>query len=321
VPIHKRFHGHEAVSKTELEVTAMKRFNYNRVAFLFFLAAPGLCYAENASSKIHVVVSIAPQKYFVEKIGKDRVEVTVLVSPGASPATYEPKPRQMAEITRSRVFFTLGVPFERTWVPKIRAANPHLFIVPTDENIQKMPMVSHFHPEDTDTLQATSEGQGIPDPHVWLSPPLVMLQARHIWMALTRVDPDHERAYDENYKSFITELVDLDQAIRNIFEGKEGSQFMVFHPSWGYFAKAYGIRQIPIEMEGKAPKPAQLKDLITYAREKGIRVVFAQPEFSTKNAEAIAREIGGRVALISPLSPDWARNLKQAAEAFREALR
>ena len=96
---------------------------------------------------------------------------------------------------------------------------------------------------------------------------------------------------------------------------------MVFHPAWGYFARAYGLQQVPIEIEGKNPKPALLKELIVHAREKGIRVVFVQPQFSTKSAEIVAREIGGRVAFADPLAEDWLANLAAVAAGFRAALR
>ncbi len=109
--------------------------------------------------------------------------------------------------------------------------------------------------------------------------------------------------------------------MKKIFAGKTGLQFMVFHPAWGYFASAYGLKQVPIEIEGKNPKPAQLKELIEHARESGVRVVFAQPQFSTKSAELVAREIGGQVAFADPLAEDWIANLREIAGKFHEALK
>lgn len=96
---------------------------------------------------------------------------------------------------------------------------------------------------------------------------------------------------------------------------------MVFHPAWGYFAHDYGMEQVPIEIEGKDPKPAQLKELIQHAREKGIKVIFVQPQFSTKSAGVVAREIGGQVAYANPLAEDWLENLHQVANKFKEALK
>jgi zinc transport system substrate-binding protein len=98
-------------------------------------------------------------------------------------------------------------------------------------------------------------------------------------------------------------------------------RFMVFHPAWGYFAAAYGLKQVPVEIEGKKPKPAQLKELIEHARQNGITVVFVQPQFSTQSAALVAREIGGRVAIADPLAEDWAANLRRVAEKFEAALK
>jgi ABC-type multidrug transport system fused ATPase/permease subunit len=76
---------------------------------------------------------------------------------------------------------------------------------------------------------------------------------------------------------------------------------------------------VPIEIEGKDPKPAQLKELIHHAREHGIKVVFVQPQFSAKSAEMVAREIGGQVVAADPLAADWAENLREVGRRFKAA--
>jgi zinc transport system substrate-binding protein len=186
----------------------------------------------SAADKTKVFVSIVPQKFFVEQIAKDLVDVQVMVEPGARPATYEPKPAQMAAISASQIYFSIGVPFEKTWLTKIASANPKMRIVHTEHGIQKMPMASHHHDE-AKAPKKENHHHGVLDPHVWLSPPLVMVQARNILTALQEVDPAHYSVYDANYKAFITMLVDLDGEMRSILAGKRGLQFMVFHPAWG----------------------------------------------------------------------------------------
>lgn len=263
---------------------------------------------------VKVFVSIVPQKYFVEKIGGDLVEINLMVQPGASPATYEPKPRQMVALAKTDIYFAIGVPFEATWLGKIAATNPDMLVVPTEVGIKKILMKPHHHHEEG--------GHAIKDPHVWLSPPLVMIQARNILQAFLAVDPAHASVYEENYKSFINELVALDLELRAVFAGKgEDREFMVFHPSWGYFAQAYGLKQIPLEIEGKEPKPAELQDLIQYANKRGLKVVFVQPQFSHQAAQAIAKAIGGQIVFVDPLAPDWGNNLRQVASKFRTAIR
>jgi zinc transport system substrate-binding protein len=272
-----------------------------------------------AADKAKVFVSILPQKFFVEQIGGDLVDVEVMVQPGASPATYEPKPAQMAAISASQIYFSIGVPFENAWLQKIASANPKMKIVRTEHGIRKMPMAAHHHGEEDHEKKHVDHG--VLDPHVWLSPPLVMMQARNILAALQEADPARRAVYEANCKAFITMLVDLDGELRGILAGKRGFQFMVFHPAWGYFADAYGLRQVPIEIEGKEPKPAQLKQLIEHAREKQIKVLFVQPQFSSRSAEQVAREIGGQVAFVDPLALNWAENLREVATKLKEAVK
>jgi zinc transport system substrate-binding protein len=286
-----------------------------------------------AEERLTVCVSILPQKYFVEKIGGDLVDVHVMVQPGESPATYEPKPRQMTDLVKTEIYFAIGVPFEDAWLPKISEVNPNLQVVHTDNGIEKIPMeTSRRHGsgaehDDADEEQesidaADSHGHGGLDPHIWLSPALVKRQAQNILAAIGEKDPSHANVYEANLRNFISEIDALDARLKEMFSGlRQPARFMVFHPSWGYFARAYGLDQIPIEIEGKDPKPAQLKELIEHAREEEIRVIFVQPQFSAKSAELIAREIGGRVAVADPLAEDWAGNLLNVAEVFRASLK
>jgi len=286
---------------------------------LSLLTAP----AATAADRISAFVSILPQQTLVQQIGGDRVDVRVMVAPGASPATYEPSPRQMAALSRAAVYFAVGVPFERVWLERIAAANPRMKIVRTDREIEKIPMAAHPHGEEAHHNEGRDhdDSGGIPDPHVWLSPPLVKIQARALRDALQELDPAHRQTFAANHRALVADIDVLHAELQRRFADRQGARFMVFHPSWGYFARTYGLVQEPIELEGKAPKPAQLRALIEEARRRGIRVVFVQPQFSTRSAELIAREIGGRVAFADPLAADWAANLRRVAAQFEAALR
>ena len=269
-----------------------------------------------AAQKLAVFVSILPQKYFVQQICKDLADIQVMVPPGANPATYEPKPRQMAAISKTRIYFSIGVPFENAWLNKIAAANPDMAVIPTDRGIQKISMAAgHFHEGEKQPLRGT------PDPHIWLSPPLVKIQARTILEAVQAADPDNGSVYESNFKAFIIQVSNLDAELTRIFSGGTGQRFMVFHPSWGYFARTYGITQVPIEIEGKEPKPAQLRELIEHAQEDGIQIVFVQPQFSARSARVIAGEIGAQVVIADPLAENWDANLRAVARKFESALR
>jgi len=290
------------------------------VLLIFFCCRVDVTRAEQ---RISVTVSIQPQGYFAQRIGRDLVDVTVMVPSGASPHSYEPKPQQMVALTQSRIYFAMGVGFEDVWLDKLSAANPDMLVVHTDSGIQKRFMASHAHFGETSDeehhahSESTGPRHGGSDPHIWLSPPLVMLQARNMLTGLLQVDPQHREAYEANYRDFIMELLDLDNQIRGIFWQKGmGLKFMVFHPAWGYFADAYGLQQVPVEIEGKEPKARDLRQLIESARQTGIKVLFVQPQFSSRSAQTIADAIGGRIVSADPLAADWHKNLLQVARAI-----
>ncbi|MBT8340615.1 MAG: zinc ABC transporter solute-binding protein [Desulfatitalea sp.] len=290
----------------------------NIITFLLLLAWPGSGWSGNG---IPVFVSIVPQKYFVQQIGAGRVDVHVMVRPGASPATYEPKPRQMADLARARLFFAIGVPFEDRWLDKIAAANPNLKVIHTDAGIEKHPISDHLHEKATEAHGATHVAHDGFDPHIWLAPDLVEHQARSISAALQQIDPSHATVYETNFQRFAAQIDTLDAELNQAFAGKQGRRFMVFHPSWGYFARAYGLTQVPVEIDGKTPKPAQLKQLIELAKAEDIRIIFVQPQFSTKSANLVAKAIGGDVVAADPLAADWPGNLRRVADQFKAALR
>ncbi|WP_027360098.1 metal ABC transporter solute-binding protein, Zn/Mn family [Desulforegula conservatrix] len=290
---------------------------------LFAMMLPLTVYQALASEKkMPVFVSILPQKYFVEKIGGNLVEVSVMVEPGANPHTYEPKPAQMIKLSSSKIFFTIGINFEDIWLKKITAASPDIKIVRTDEGIQKLVMDEDGHEgESGDDKKSHNHEKGEPDPHIWLSPKLVLKQAEIIKNALIETDPVNSKIYEKGHLDFENEIKALDSELTSVFEKTENRKFIVFHPSWGYFAKAYNLEQVPIEIEGKQPKPAQMKNLIITARNLGIKMVFAQPQFSTQTADTIAREIGGKVAFADPLAENWAENLRKTASQFKNEAR
>ena len=304
----------------------MKWPNQHTIVFigLFLISATFLLICgehAQAGKKMAVFVSIPPQKYFLQQIGKQRVDVQVMVQPGASPATYEPKPRQMAAISRTQIYFAIGVPFEKTWLKKIATANPDMQVVHTDHGIPKIPIAANQIESDHHRQSNHQDHHGELDPHIWLSPKLVMTQARTILKALIEIDPDHRSVYEANTKLFVSKLANLDADLKKIFADKQGLQFLVFHPSWSYFARSYGLQQVSVEIEGKDPKPAQLKTLIEHAKNKHINIIFVQPQFSARSAELVAKEIGGQVIFADPLALDWSGNLREVAAKFKTALR
>lgn len=294
------------------------RFSMRRLFFVL-MAIPFI--PVSLWSGVPVAVSIAPEKTFVQKIAGDLADVTVMVPAGASPATYEPKPSQMKKIARAQLYFAIGVPFEKAWLSRFKAQNRKMKIVDITRGIQKVPMVSHHHHEKGhgsghESDHGSSEGL---DPHVWLAPRMVLVLAENIAEALKERDPKHAAVYQENLERFKKEIDALDKKLKKILEPCRGKAMMVFHPSWGYFARTYGLRQIPIEIEGKEPKPKKLIELIHEAQEQKVTTLFIQPQFSRRAARTLARSIGAKIVVADPLAPDWAQNLTAVAKRICEA--
>jgi len=274
-----------------------------------------------AETPLEAFVSIAPQKYFVHKIGGPLVRASVMVPAGASPATYEPRPQQMAALARARLYLAIGVPFEQAWLPRIAAANRSMQVVHTEAGIERQAMAAHDHEEGQAKEHEHEHGPGL-DPHVWLAPRLVMIQAAAIRRALVEAAPEQRAAFEANAAAFQAELASLDAELKAAFQGLGGrNNLMVFHPAWGYFAEAYGLKQIAIEQEGKEPGARGLKRLIEQARALDVKVIFVQPQFSSRQAEAIAQSVGAKVIPIDPLAEDWTENLRRVAGTIRQALK
>lgn len=294
-----------------------------------------------------VTVSILPQKYFVEQIAKDKVNVNVMVKPGFSPATYSPKTSQMRKLSKSKIYFSIDVPFENAWLEKFKYSNKNMIIVDTANNINKIEMTKHEHHDehgenethhvkkDHDEHKHHEEHgenethhvekdhdehnhDGL-DPHIWLDPSLVKIQAKTILEALISIDKKNKDFYTSNYKNFIKEINTLDTKIKNILKNNKDSAFMVFHPSWNYFAKAYDLEQIAVEKEGKNPKIKEIIELVKEAKEHNIKIVFVSPQFSQNSAKKIASSINGKVVNIDPLALDWKNNLIKVANSIKNS--
>ncbi|MCF8070323.1 MAG: zinc ABC transporter substrate-binding protein [Desulfobacterales bacterium] len=296
----------------------MKNFikKYTIISF-WLLLLPGLVFAiEEPDNRISVFVSIQPQAYFLERIGGDRVVVDVLVMPDKNPATYSPTPDQMMKLSKADLFFRIGVPFENILISKIDALSDRLTIVDTRKGITLRRMESGYHEHDQHNHDHT-EGN---DPHIWLSPVLVKQQSKTILETLVKIDPDGKTTYTANYRSFIDDLDALDNKIRSALAPIKGSALFVFHPAFGYFAEEYGLKQIAVEIEGKAPKGKDVSLFIKKARNDNVKVIFVQAQFDRSAAYKIASAIDGSVVPVDPLARDYISNLEEMADKVLEGL-
>ena len=270
-------------------------------------------------SNINTVVSILPEQTFVKAIGGDKVNVSLMVQPGNSPHTYEPKPSQMIDIAKADLYFAIDVEFEHVWLPKFQSLNPKMQVIDLADNVTKIQMQEKHECEADDEHHSEHEehkheGE---DPHIWTAPSNVKIIAENIYNALKKIDPVNADYYKRNLDIFVASIDETDRQIIDILSSLEnGEKFMVFHPSWGYFAKAYNLEQIAVEVEGKEPKPKELIHLLKEAKEEKVKAIFTQPEFSDTVAKIIAKELQIPVVKVSPLAANWSENLINIAKAI-----
>ena len=284
-----------------------------RILFLFIAAFTIL----NASKQV-LTVSISPQKYFVQKIVKDKFDINVMVKPGASPHTYEPKSSQMKSLSNSKIYFYTGVSFENAWLDKFKLSAKNTIFVDTAVGIEKLAMEAHSHEgeehnEHKNEAKHDHENEAL-DPHIWLDPILVKIQAKNIYDAIVKIDSQNSDFYKTNYEEFLKELDLINNELETILKPYENRAFMVFHPSWGYFAKRYNLEQISVEVEGKEPKPNELVELIKDAKIHDIKIVFVSPQFSQKTAKTISSSINAKVVSIDALDENWASSILSTAK-------
>jgi zinc transport system substrate-binding protein len=270
------------------------------------------CSPQKTSEKEILTVSILPQKYFVEKITGGQFEVQVLVPPGANHENYSLLPSQMKSLSRSLAWFRIGkLSFEEAWQAKIKQSNPNLKIVDTSASADWIAGTEEQHGDHVHL-------HGI-DPHIWMGPDEVLKIAEHTAQALSVLFPDKKELFAENLASFKKEIETLDGEIRDKLAGLSNRKFLIFHPALSYFARQYDLEQISLEVEGKEPSPKHMAQIITQAREEGIKVVFIQKEFDQENARQLASEIEGKVVQIDPMNEDWAGQLREIADKIIEA--
>ena len=265
------------------------------------------------ATPLKVLVSIEPLRYLAERVGGPHVDVETMIAPGENPATFSPSPRKMSRLQQARLFVHVGVPSERSWLPRVRESYPNIRFVDARNGIRLRRREADHHGDD--------HGHDELDPHVWTSPIAAIQIAANIRDALIELDPAHRADYKAGHGRLASELKALDRRIDGLLKDLRSRQFMVFHPGWGYFADRYGLTQLAIERKGKSPSIRQLGRLIRQARQAGIDTIIVQPQFSRRDAETIARETGARVVAIDPLAHDIPTSLLKLARTLAQSAR
>lgn len=296
----------------------MKKFWIVLVMVIVLLVAG--CAPEEAidQNKKLIVVGIAPMKEWVETIGGDTVRVQVMIPPGNSPANYEPTTRQLLELEKMDRYFAVGVGAETD------GFLDRLYPDGDERVIRLYEEVSTVYPDRVMEAHAYGEGeqavQAGRDPHIWLSIPRTKVMIQRILEELIAINPIEEELYRTRGEAYLLSLEELDQDLIARFSAASKHNFLLFHPSLGYFAERYGVEMIVIEEDGKSATPAHLMDVIDEAKAKGVRTVFYQEEFDENQARTIAEELDGDLVSLSILEEDYLTGMKQIGEALLESM-
>jgi zinc transport system substrate-binding protein len=260
----------------------------------------------------HIIVSILPQTYFINRIAGGRVAVTVLTGPGQNPHDYEPTPRQMAALAEARAWILSGAEFETALRPKVEAVFPGLNITDGTHGV----VFRSLEDGDDHDGHGHEDGQ---DRHTWLGREPAKIMAGHILEVLLDLQDGNGAFYRKNYEELILDIDGEFKRLKEELAPLRGKTVFVYHPAFGYFLDEFGIIQEAVETGGKEPTPRLLSRLITEARDKRPQAVFVQAQFPVEAAGAVAKAAGAELAVLDPLAPDWLENIRRMGRILRYA--
>lgn len=262
-------------------------------------------------SKAIVSVTILPQKYLIDQISGNTIQVNVMVPKGGSPATYEPTSSQLSSLSESIYYFSTGnLGFEKAWQTRLQKVNPAMKIIDQSIDLQLIRGIEHH---------GDHHHEGGIDPHIWMSPKNMIQMSTQIFEALSSINPQLKEQYQQNHQRLTEKIKALDIKTAHEMKTISGAKFMIFHPSLSYFARDYNLQQISIEREGKQPSSAHIQSIIQTAQKNSISTIFIQAEFSQEAAKAIAKEVNAEIVVLNPLEYEWLDNIQSISLAIKQS--
>jgi zinc transport system substrate-binding protein len=307
---------------------------------LLLIAGLGAGSVQSQPPKMRVAASILPLADFCRQIGGDKVEVQVLIPPGASPHTFEPSPGVLTGLSRAQVLVYIGGGLE-PWIDKflktlkdqkpvvVAATYGIELIKEIPEHVRggEAPEQQHRHPQESGGGQGDRHADG--NPHVWLDPMLAQDICRRIAAAFIVKDAGNQAVYEENLQNYLAKLTDLHQKTLAATAAFRLREFVGFHPSFTYFARGYNLKEVGIieVAPGREPTPRALKNIIKAIHHYGIKVIFSEPQFSSRIAEVLAKEAGVSVLPLDPIGgrppygDDYLKMMQYNVETMAKAMK
>lgn len=292
----------------------MKKYSYLLLCVLISLLSA--CQSAPKTAGKTVYVTIEPLRYVTEQIAGSDWQVISMVPAGVSPETYDPTPNQLVGLSDCQAYFAVGdLGFELQWLSRLQENAPNVHFYRTSEGIELLEGHHHHH-HDGEEEDAEEEETGV-DPHVWTTPRNLQQMAKQVCKAFQELDGEHAMDYQQRLEQLQEQINHTDAQIRAICQQGVQRHFGIYHPSLTYFAHDYDLEQVSIEEGGKEPSPAKLKELVDHCKEHGVKTIFIQMEFNTKNAEILAQEVGAQLVTINPLNYDWNQEMLHIIEALK----
>ena len=288
------------------------------LAFLFF----GILFAgcdsgtvAEKGGKLVVTTGMAPTAWLTRCIAGDKADVRALLPEGRSPHDYAPAPQDMLAASRSKLFFSCGMPFEENLVAALKQSKVNVSDI--SRGVRRIPFggKEHHHHHDGETHDHDCSRDGL-DPHIWLSLENCRIMAQNICRELSNADPANRAVYEKNHAELERKLLDGEKYVSEKLAGAKGRSFYVYHPAFGYFAAMTGLHQVAVELGGREATPAHLADVIRKAKQDKVKVIFVQPQFSPLGMKALAKAIDGEVAEMDPLAADVLNNIRKMTDAL-----
>jgi len=244
----------------------------------------------NISGRLSVAATIFPLADIAKNIGGEYVDVFMILPPGASPHTFQPTPKDAADLSKTKLVFKIGHGLD-DWVDSLAASTEQSTVITVDSDIQIRHMEAH-----------DGEPAG-DDPHYWLSAANAKIIAKTIANELSAKDPAHKDAYSANLEAY-TKLLDvLDTQIKNQLSSLPHKELIVFHDAWGYFADAYGLQIVGMfePSPGKSPAPQDIANLNNLVKQFGIKTIFLEPQLSDQSILPFTQDTGTQNVRIDPI--------------------
>lgn len=268
--------------------------------------------SDNADDQ--VTVTIEPLRYFVDRLTSESIDVNVMVSEGANPATYSPTTRQLTRLSSSILYLKVGhLGFEESWMTRLEELNPDMKVLDLSGNVSLI--------RSDDFVHGDHVHEGGVDPHTWMSPKVVKSFLPRIKETLVKYYPKHKHIIEENFITLMAEIQTIDKEYERITTDLKHRKFMIFHPALTYLARDYDLEQVSIEYEGKEPSPQKLRELIDVANNQNIPVIFIQAEFDKRGAKMVVDATGAELVVINPLAYEWKKSVTEILRFFEEYLK